>query len=900
MTISAPTFSQIKAQVAAIRKSVPHKRTIGIRSTGRWSGERKRADGEDTYLIEQCDSPLAMRIALRGPADDKTIKVLITGLDEKDLSEDILIRLAKRRLFPIDSWQIVKTLFQAKVIDPRVRRYHWIADELLEGSQTYPPAPGGFLDAETVWPILLERRIGLIGARLDLLALLKWSVDGTNVARFKNLSEQLRKAVIGWLSQSGGPTVETILNCIAVNAEADPLPIGLAAGVVFSRQASGALDKAIGRMEERYFGGKSLQRSIIERWAAAAAEVISLQLSDEKDSKARRDLLSRADQILSELGADSFAYVSRTSPVGFAQRLARYGELLSEHCQNGSTDSMDELSQLKQSIRDHDQSKYERRRLDRVEMAVRLARWLIVKREPSNKDARSIVEAASDYLREGAFVDWARLSLRPGDPVRLLSEAYSQLFDTVTTLREAQSRRFAELLRDWTQTGSTGKEVIPVEKILDEVIAPLAAQAPVLMVVIDGMSAAVCRELLADVTRQDWIELSEQSRNATRPGMATIPSVTEASRASLLCGRLITGDAKMEKDGFATHPGLLAHCRAGNPPILFHKPTLQEAEDSSLSAEVREAIGSSHRRVVGVIINAVDDHLLKGEQIDTRWTRDEIKVLPSLLHEAALARRIVVFVSDHGHVLDHRAEGRVYEGGERWRFDDEKPSDQEFRVAGSRVVMPENHKLIAPWTEKLRYGVTKNGYHGGLTPQEMIIPITVLAAHETKLNGWVEAPVGTPVWWDESVEREAPPTQVEAKAAIIDKKQEGLGPLFEYLVQPVPTEIAQPQEPKGVPNWLTALLASPILISQKKLAGRTPPTDETISKLLLVLDYRGGKMTSTALARAVEYPPLRLRGLLATAQRIFNIDGYGVLTRDETSDTIEFNRELLCRQFDLL
>ena len=116
-------------------------------------------------------------------------------------------------------------------------------------------------------------------------------------------------------------TVEAILNCIVINAEVDPLPIGLAAGVVFSRQGAGALDKAIGRMEERYFGGKSPQRSTIERWSAAAAEVISLQLSGEKDAKTRRDLLSRADQILSELGAESFAYVSRTSPAGFAQRL---------------------------------------------------------------------------------------------------------------------------------------------------------------------------------------------------------------------------------------------------------------------------------------------------------------------------------------------------------------------------------------------------------------------------------------------------------------------------------------------------------------------------------------------------------------------------------------------------
>src|SRR3970040_1694670 len=98
----------------------------------------------------------------------------------------------------------------------------------------------------------------------------------------------------------------------------------------------------------------------------------------------------------------------------------------------------------------------------------------------------------------------------------------------------------------------------------------------------------------------------------------------------------------------------------------------------------------------------------------------------------------------------------------------------------------------------LRYGVKKNGYHGGLTPQEMIIPITVLAAHDAIPAGWVEGPVGTPAWWNESLEREAQPTQVEAKAVSVDKKQEKLGPLFEYLVQPPPAEIVQQQEPRGV------------------------------------------------------------------------------------------------------
>lgn len=44
-------------------------------------------------------------------------------------------------------------------------------------------------------------------------------------------------------------------------------------------------------------------------------------------------------------------------------------------------------------------------------------------------------------------------------------------------------------------------------------------------------------------------------------------------------------------------------------------------------------------------------------------------------------------------------------------------------MSGSRVLMPESKTLIAPWTERLRYGMKKNGYHGGLTPQEMVVPM---------------------------------------------------------------------------------------------------------------------------------------------------------------------------------
>ena len=117
------------------------------------------------------------------------------------------------------------------------------------------------------------------------------------------------------------------------------------------------------------------------------------------------------------------------------------------------------------------------------------------------------------------------------------------------------------------------------------------------------------------------------------------------------------------------------------------------------------------------------------------------------------------------------------------------------------------------------------------------------------------------------------------------------------MEQPI-ASTATPEE--AVPAWIQAFLVSPILAEQKHLAGRTVPADAIIMKLLTALDRRGGTLTLTALARAMDYPLLRLRGLLAVLQRVLNIDGYAVLTRDEASDTVELHHDLLCRQFDLL
>ena len=907
MKDASPTFAQIKAQVAAIRKKLPGTKSVAIRSKAKWSGNSSYEDNGEVFQIHQCDSPLAMRLALRESGDEKTT-VLVTDLDDHDISDDILVRLKPRKLIPLDSWQIVKALFQVRAVDPRVTRHGWMADALMDliPPNGYPPVATGFLDAETVWGIVLDHYLGLSGYSLDLLAVLKWSIDPKNVERFCSAPQMIQEATSEWLVSTAGPTVAAVLNCAARasknNGLAEALPLGLAAGVVFNKATKGKLERAIGKLEEKYFDGHAPEYSIVERWSAAATEVVRLQLND---VRVKQSLLQRADEILREVGAEAFAYLSDTSPIGFDLRLADFGKQLSTSIA-GSKFDFETLIEARNSISQHDRHSRERRRLERVDMAMRLVRWL--GESQSRDEVKSLADAANRHLSDGGYIDWARLTLRSGDPVRELSEAYAKLFDKVTTAREVDSLRFAELLRDWTAAKSTDETIVPVEQVLERMVAPIAAAKPVLVVVIDGMSVAVFRELMADVLGHDWVLLAEEGVGL-RPALATVPSVTEVSRTSLLTGKLAQGHAPNEKVGFAEHPALLKTCRSGFPPVLFHKASLQETDDSSLAADIRKEIGSAHRKIVGVVVNAVDDHLLKGEQIDTRWSRDEIKVLPVLLHEAKMAGRTVILLSDHGHILDCNAKGKQYEGGERWRFDETNLSEGELKVSGVRVVIPETRKLIAPWTEKIRYGIKKNGYHGGVSPQEMVIPIAVLNSSNAFPAGWSEAPVDTPLWWDiaTSPTNAEPETVLKLKPA--EPKPVPSGMLFnvDELVQQaenaapvvvIPDSIATP--PKAQAEWISRLLLSHVYEEQKRLGGRSVPADTVITRLLQAIDERGGKITSAALARAIQMPPLRLRGLLAIAQRVFNVDGYEVLSRDDVSDTIQLDRALLLKQFDLV
>lgn len=910
MTTPVPTFSQIKAQVAAIQQKASSSYVaIGIHAQGRWTGAHQQEDNGKRYLIYQCDSPLAFRQALRDPAEETAVKVLITSLDEQSLDQDILLRLAKSTLFPINSWQIAKSLFGATTVDPRLLQHRWMADTLLDwmAAGEYPIVNGGFLDAETVWPILLRQGIGLAAPRPDLLALLEWSINPDNITRYQGATPEFRAAAADWLAEVAGATAKTLLTCVEACDRPDAVPVGLATEVIFNPALGHQLDKAKGKLEERFLNGTSPPPASLEQWSQAAAQLVR---STVILAAQQFQLVQRADEILTELGAEPLAYLSTTSEMGFAQRLAQFGQGLLQLLASPTASTLETLTTAYKSIQAHRQAGQvqQQRRLEKVAMAMRLARWLVQETSAPAPLPQDLEQAVQHHLLEGGFLDWARLSLRSGDSIGELSAAYQKLFGRVTAVRETQSHHFAKLLQNWVELGSGHNGFLPLETILDTIVAPLASQGPVLAIVLDGMSMAVGRELMANLQAADWVAITPPGQtSAMMAGLATIPSLTETSRTSLLCGYLTTGDQALEKKQFTTHSALLKACRSKHPPLLFHKGALQDSDDAGLTTSIRDALSNPQNRVIGVVINAVDDYLAKGEQIDVRWTPQDIKVLPGLLHEAKMAGRWVILLSDHGHVLDSGMTYTSASEGERWRNANSAPTDQELKIQGQRVVIPESHKIIAPWSEKLRYKPKKTGYHGGINPQEMVVPVAVLSPSSAPgPKGWAEAPLDTPLWWHPYA-LELPVSEAPAAmpSAPIESDQAYLGPLFSLIE---PEQAAPTKADPELPFWVSSFLESSSYQAQKQLAGRLAPDEVVLTCFLASFDRQGHTIPLTSLARRLNQSPAQLQQLMPSLQRIINIDGYAVLTCEaplgqvvdhRASSTVTLNHDLLLQQFGL-
>ncbi|HEX9937438.1 MAG TPA: BREX-2 system phosphatase PglZ, partial [Longimicrobium sp.] len=475
-----------------------------------------------------------------------------------------------------------------------------------------------------------------------------------------------------------------------------------------------------------------------------------------------------------------------------------------------------------------------------------------------------------------------------------LAAALDGLNQAVLAHREDENRRFAERLAEWHHTPGREPGVIPIDRVLDDVVAPAAAVAPVLLLVLDGMGFSSFRQLYASLGEAGWQEWLAAGHDTRPVALAAAPSITRVSRTSLFAGRLLAGAASDERREIARHAGLVARSRAKRLPRLFHKGDLTEGASAGLTEAVREALRDSEQQVVGIVLNVLDDSLTKSDQALPSWTVDRIRLLEPILFEARVAGRLLVLASDHGHVLD--AESLHLTGGdeERWRPYSEPIAPEEMVLAGPRVQAAVGaERIVVPWSERVRYVRRKAGYHGGASAQEMMLPLAVLAAWDRQVEGWTVASERPPRWWSPD---EAPAAPIPALAPEPSSRKKPRAPAVQPSLFAEPAEVAPAPPPT---DWITQLLASDAFAGQRAIAGRAAPANDVVRAFLEVLDRHHGRMPRALLVRALGVPEIRIRGLLASLQRLLNLDGYPVVAVDEATGTVELNRELLRTQFSL-
>jgi hypothetical protein len=293
------------------------------------------------------------------------------------------------------------------------------------------------------------------------------------------------------------------------------------------------------------------------------------------------------------------------------------------------------------------------------------------------------------------------------------------------------------------------------------------------------------------------------------------------------------------------------------------------------------ALADAGQKVIGIVHNAVDAQLAGSDQIEILWTAEVLRQLAPLLRAARESARLIILTGDHGHVLDAGTTLVQAGPGDRWRSGGHA-RDGEIEVQNGRVFPPDGTRgAVLAWSERLRYAAKRSGYHGGGSPQEVLVPLTVLTSG-TAPRDWVEAPPAEPTWWSES---EAPPALASASPAPTSRRRTtGQPSLFD--VPPAPDA------------WIDDLFASATYIAQRGLAGRGAPDDLVVRALISALAARGGRLSRTALAQALQQPAFRTAGLVNAARRVLNVDQAQVLSIDTTADEVVLDVRLLRLQFE--
>ncbi len=192
----------------------------------------------------------------------------------------------------------------------------------------------------------------------------------------------------------------------------------------------------------------------------------------------------------------------------------------------------------------------------------------------------------------------------------------------------------------------------------------------------------------------------------------------------------------------------------------------------------------------------------------------------------------------------------------------------------------------------MRFGGKKNGYHGGASPQEVVIPLGVFAAvgRLAWTAGWRSRP-RCPPWWEPRQAAAVPPRAGQAGEAEGDRRRPRQhDDLF---------ATGRSQRLRGTRVDRPALGqrgdAGPA--AARARGSRCPRSASARSwsrSTSAAASSPGRRWPSASTCRRCGSP-----GCSRRCAGVLNVDGYAVLSVDEASDTVELNKAQLLAQFGL-
>ncbi len=905
--------------------STEHRRTL-VAFFGTGVEEELRFSSMEPFQVVPVRSELELRDRMPPLGDEARVAFLVPWGTEIPL--DLAGRFARSgRVLRVGTEARLRTLLRVSEIEEDAQRSPLAAYLLANPAALRVPA--GRLTLGAMWNAWLSAVWGVdVEGGLGLDTLLGWAALDQRGARFleamdaapaagvrdallRHLATQLGAAgPVVWRAWEGARGGIVLSYALLFETLASSEHAGVKMWVNLApRAALGVADEATMAAVAKALGasGDGALRQVVNRAGPARA----------------RALVQAADGLVDISDVREALAGDRRLPSAWRARLDALGKALGEAARAPSPSTVDRAAAGYQALQGHSffLEADQRLPMERAEMAVRLAAWLAARPDRAlqgpptpHADAELL---SRWYAAEGGYVDWARRCAR-GTAEEAFGKGVNAVVEAADAAREELDRRFARSLASWVEAGRPSAQVVPIDQAVKRIALRFLeedASRQLLVLLMDGMAWAQAVELLASLGSRPlpWGPLAWHGSAKGKIGegiypvvLANLPTMTDVSRAAFFGGKALppgsTWSTAKDVERWAEHREVKRLFEGSAAPKLLLRGEGHTLEGSA-SPEALNLVGDRSKKIVAIVINAIDASLKGDPQQRHAWTVESIRSLPELLDRAREAGRTVLFASDHGHVPADRlvSRGSPKDAGARYRpWISAKEPLQPFEVGfrGETVCSPKGaHGVVLLADDASRYGGAAHaGEHGGATLAEVVAPCLLIGCEDLGAAAGDDRSlqVGSayvPPWWYFEVRPAAVVPDAAPAAPLRPKKAV---PEAQMVLPTLAPAVAASPAPVPVAR-ASAFATSAVLASLEKTANDRKQIIGAVDFLL----ERQGVASETALAGALGVAVWRMGGVVAKLGEILNIDGYQVIRHDAAAKTIHLDREKLAQQFEV-